>query len=505
MPDAERTEESVLTGAFAVIRRRIGLILLCFILVAGAALGYSLVQQKKYTATASLLFPQGEQSPGVFTDPAREAATNLELVNLKTVGERTAKEIGGLTGEQVSSKVNAEAQPTSNVVDVTATDTRPAIAAKLANTFARQFISFRRVSERRRNQRTLERLRQKLNGLSPVRRAGSQGELLRQQVGVLEAQTAQPAAAELVQRADAPTSPSSPQTAFNTALGAVLGLALGLGIAFLVERLDRRLKTPEELEDAMGVPILGQVPESLLLALHGNALQDPTSAEAEAFRTIRANLRYFNAGHGDVRTVLVTSISPEDGKSTVALSLASAAAGAGARTLLIEADLRNPSLARRVGFNANGGLSSVLIGDGTLYDMRQHVPLVHRAGDGHVPGVGVDVLLAGLIPPNPGGLIESTRMDYLLAEAERDYDLTIIDTPPIPLVSDAIPLIDRVQGVIVVGRLGNTDRDQARKLAEQLRKLEAPVLGVIANFAPPPDPEYYQYLYGHELSRSELR
>jgi capsular exopolysaccharide synthesis family protein len=506
----ETPPTGTLRAYLRVLNERRWLVASIIVLATAIGVAYCVLKTPEYEATAKIEFKNdsedfpaiGLQSVPSF-QPEKPIAADTEVVTRRDVVDEVKNNLGTkLSVSELRSSVDAVVQPDSNLVGVTATSTSAQEAADVANAFA-QSAARARTQDRRRD---YESSAKKLNAyiksnsdLTPAQKGQFGSALAR-----LTTLSAISRPVEVSRTAAVPSSPSNPKPALYIPLAAILGVLLGVGAAFLSNTLaiDRRIKTAEDLEEAMEMPILGQVPESLLLALHGNALQDPTSAEAEAFRTIRANLRYFNAGHRDVRTVLVTSISPEDGKSTVALSLASAAAGAGARTLLIEADLRNPSLARRVGFNANGGLSSILVGDGALYENRQPLPLVHRAGDGHVPGIGVDVVLAGLIPPNPGGLIESPRMDHLLAEAERDYDLVVIDTPPIPLVSDAIPLIERVQGVIVVGRLGNTSRNQAAALADQLRRLDAPILGVIANFGPPPDPEYYQYLYGHELSRT---
>src|SRR5207244_8023755 len=168
--------------------------------------------------------------------------------------------------------------------------------------------------------------------------------------------------AELVQPANVPTTPSSPTPTRDAILGLIIGILLGLGLAVLLERLDRRLKDPKEISEAFDRPILGAIPESRAIA---NADHDPqrlAPGEAEAFRMLRANLRYFNVDR-QINSVLITSSAPADGKSTVAMHLASAAAGAGAKVLLMEADLRHPTLARRLGLPHDRGLSQVLAGE----------------------------------------------------------------------------------------------------------------------------------------------
>lgn len=205
---------------------------------------------------------------------------------------------------------------------------------------------------------------------------------------------------------------------------------------------------------------------------------------------LRANLRYFNVDH-PVATVLVTSAAPGDGKTTVAWNLAATAAEGG-RALLIEADLRKPSIAEGLGLLGAPGLSTVLAGQAEVEDVVQEISLRDQQN-----GRGLHtlrVLLAGPLPPNPSDLLESDRMRDLIATAERNYDLIVVDTPPTSLVSDAIPLMKQIGGVIVVGRIGKTTRDAASRLRSQLQNLDAPVLGIVVN-ALRSDSESYGYGY----------
>ena len=208
---------------------------------------------------------------------------------------------------------------------------------------------------------------------------------------------------------------------------------------------------------------------------------------------LRANLRYFDIDR-EVESVLVTSAAPGDGKTTVAWNLAAAAAGAGGRVLVIEADLRHPGLANSLGLRGSAGLSTVLAGEATLEATIQEIPVQEQAS-----GRGlrtVDVLLAGPLPPNPSDLLESDRMRELIADGERTHDLLVIDTPPTSVVSDAIPLIKQVGGVIVVARLAKTTREAALHLHNQLKNLDARVFGIVVN-AVGSDAGNYGYAYGY--------
>jgi succinoglycan biosynthesis transport protein ExoP len=276
----------------------------------------------------------------------------------------------------------------------------------------------------------------------------------------------------------------------------VVGLVLGFGLALLLEQLDRRLKRPEDLSETMGVPLLGVVPKRKSLARERATGLALTPAEAEAFRMLRANLRYFNVSR-DIRSVLITSAAPGDGKSTVSLNLAAAAANSGDRVLLIEADLRNPNLAQTLGLEGfQGGLTSALAGPRyTLTDAAVTASAKGWAASSR--GASFDAIPAGAIPPNPSEMLESPRMRELLTLAQNEYDFVVIDTAPVSIVSDAVPLLTQVSGVVVVSALGTNTGDAVRRLGERLQHLRAPVLGVVANFATEGGEAYYGYGSGY--------
>jgi capsular exopolysaccharide synthesis family protein len=210
---------------------------------------------------------------------------------------------------------------------------------------------------------------------------------------------------------------------------------------------------------------------------------------------LRANLRYFNVDR-PTHSVLITSAAPGDGKSTVAWNLASAVASGGAKTVILEGDLRHPTIAENEGVRAVPGLSNVLAGDRTLAEVTQAVPIGQRHGT--APGRTVDVVTAGPLPPNPHDLIESDAMRAIIRSAERTYDLVVVDTPPTSVVSDAIPLVNEVSGVIVVARLGKSTRESLGQLRHQLANLDAPVLGVVVNYFTRDLGGYgYGYVYGY--------
>ena len=490
--ESEQTNLS-LEQVLGILRRRAGWILLCFVMVAAAAYGFSKHQTKLYTATASLVFSNNQLSQEVAgltaagsSNQQAQQSTNLKLVQLGNMAEKTASLLGqGLTKEKVSNDLSASAQGESNIVDIAVTAASPVLAADIANTYAGVFVKEQQDSNHAYYASALKLVNKQLAALSPKQRAGTGGLALQdraQSLGVLA--ELRNGNVEVAQAATVPMSPSSPKTSRNTALGGVLGLLLGLGIAFLLERLDRRIREPKDLEAVYGLPLLGVVPESSALSRSargsGEARGILPPGESESFQLIRAHLRYFNVDR-QLRTLLVASAAPGDGKTTIARHLAGAAARVGARVLLLEADLRRPTLAQQLDAQSGPGLADVLIGAVPLSEATQTIDLEAPSGE-NAKTRAFDVLVAGAaLPPNPGELIESRAMETLLERARSAYDFVVIDTPPLTAVSDAFPLLRKVDGVVIVGRVGRNRRDVAQRLHETLAGAGAPLLGVIAN------------------------
>jgi capsular exopolysaccharide synthesis family protein len=477
-----------LRGAIRVVRRRLPIFLLCVILVPAAAVAWSLLQKKEYTGTASLYFRDPEFDQKLFsssfvqnqTDPARVAANNLDLASLPRVAALTAAALHGMTEQQVSSAVSVSSTGQSDVVSIQATAASPRFAAQIANTYAAQYIAFRRAADRSVIDSAQLPLRRQIAALPKDQRYGALGQSLQQrlsQLGVLA--SLQTGGAELVQAAEPPRSPSSPKPVRNGLLGLFFGIVIGIAAVALAEALDRRLRDPAEVEQMFERPLLAAVPKSGALPSADPPLLTVPAAERDAFRMLGVNLRYFSLSR-DIRSVVITSADSGDGKSTVAWGLAVAAASAGSKTLLIEADLRKPTLGARFDLPSRDGLSSVLAGDLGSAQAILRVPLPVAEGDPN-PGRSMDVLLSGPRPPDPTDLLQSQLMVDFLRWIEERYDLVVIDTPPAAVVPDAIPLITMATGVIVVSRVGNTVREHLRRLHQQLGQLDTPVLGVVVN------------------------
>ncbi|MEG3438753.1 polysaccharide biosynthesis tyrosine autokinase [Pannus brasiliensis CCIBt3594] len=294
--------------------------------------------------------------------------------------------------------------------------------------------------------------------------------------------------------------PVSPKTTRDLALGIVGGLVLGLGAAFLAERLDPVYHSIEEIKEDTKLPILGSIPwqkdlgtiEKVLVSnvprlkigersIDLGSSRSPknavvgsyqSSAFSEAFRTLTTNIRLLGADSA-LKSLVFSSVSPGDGKTTVAVNLAKAAAAMGQRVLLVEADLRRPQVHVRLNLDNDYGLSNVIA---TGLDWREAIKTL--------PGYEtLSIVTAGEIPPDPTRLLSSRKMQDLMTEWQNDdsFDLVIYDLPPISSFADARILAALTAGIILVAKIGKTDRFAVRNLIEELKLSQITVLGAIAN------------------------
>jgi capsular exopolysaccharide synthesis family protein len=507
--------ELTLERVFVVLRRRWWVVALSTILVGAAAFIFSESEQRQYTATTSVVFQDAgvsQQAAGLQLSSTPTSlnpqlmATNVNLVTQESgVAAATARAVGhGLTGSDVASAVTATEQGQTDLVDVSATSTSPGLAAEIANTYAQQFIATQRSQQQAAVLQGLNLVERQIAATSRQQLAGPTGQALLDRAESLRILAKlQNGGAQVASVAATPTSPSSPKTKRNVALGLILGLLLGLAIAFLLERLDRRMNDVEDVGVAYQLPVLAAVPHNKHYALPPQPDAVERGGDAEVFRLLRAYLRYFNVDR-ELRLLLVSSASPGDGKTTISRNLAEAAQETGTRTLLLEADLRRPGLATHYGLASAPGLSEVLIGRSTAADAIRSVPIATRV-NGSRGEVVLDVLVAGHAPPNPAELLESHAMADVLGWVSDRYELVIIDTPPLAVVSDAMSLLQKVDGVVLVSQLEKNTRDSAAFLRERLTAVNAPLLGVVANGIRPKGRHAYVYGYGYGYYGAEIK
>jgi capsular exopolysaccharide synthesis family protein len=486
-------EEGAIEQALRIVRRRKIIVLQALIGVPLIALALTATQSKEYTATATLLFRQTPASIGETSgvvDPTREAATNGELVALPVVAEEAAKSVNdAIPAGEILESVEVVPSANADTAAVSATTTSAQRSADIANAYGAAYISFRRQADRAQVQDAIDLAEESLEQMSLVELNGAQGEALKKQLDQLKLdQALQTGGAELVQRASAPTEPSSPSLARNVGLGIVLGALLGFGLAALLERVDRRVRSSEEMEELYGLPLVGRIPRSKRLSGNKSEGLGTQTLEGEAFRSLRANLRYF-AVDSDLHSLLIVSPEEGDGKSTVARGLAMTMAEMGDHVVLVEADLRKGSEFRQVTGQPADGLANVLTGT-PLNRVLIHVH-VGVPGQGEVRALAV--LPSGPVPPNPSELLESQRMRDVLIELHNQFEFVILDSPALGAVSDALALVPEASEIVVVGGLGKTTRDAAGELTKQFSLLDKQPVGVIVNFAEAERAKYSHY------------
>src|SRR5713101_5482712 len=312
----------------------------------------------------------------------------------------------------------------------------------------------------------------------------------------------------IVDVARVPTAPIEPNIPRNLAFAFMLGLTSGVGLAFLLEGLDNTVRTTEQAQMISGLPPLGMIPlgsrtardgansKRLVIATSNEAVElvtqvRPQSQMAESYRALRTSLLLSNLG-APPKVIMITSALPQEGKTTTSINCAVVLAQKGIRVLLIDADLRRPSIHKTLGMGPRSGLSNVLTGSANLQQTIARSPVLPN----------LFILPAGTPPPNPAELLASTNMRDVLEELRSQYDHIVVDTPPTLSVTDAVVLSPRADSIVLVIRSGQTTKQALRRSRNVLLQVNAKVSGVLLNAVDLSSPDYYYYYeYKSKYSR----
>src|SRR5437667_356931 len=311
-----------------------------------------------------------------------------------------------------------------------------------------------------------------------------------------------------VDEARVPMYPAEPNVPRNLSFALALGLTTGIGLAFLLEGIDNTVRTPEQARALSGLPSLGLIPlgskngveasvrQRLAVASSKEVVElitqsRPQSQMAESYRALRTSLLLTSLG-APPKVILITSALPQEGKTTTSINTAIVLAQKGVRVLLIDADLRRPSIHKTLGMGPKMGLSNVLTGNATLQQATVRSSILP----------GLFILPAGTPPPNPAELLASTNMRDVLTELREQYDHIVVDTPPTLSVTDAVVMSTRADAVVLVIRSGQTTKQALRRSRDLLMQVNARVAGVLLNAVDLTSPDYYYYYeyqgkYGH--------
>ena len=423
-------------------------------------------------------------------------------------------------GLSVLPAYTARTVPSTQLIEISVTDTDPARAQAVARELVNQLIAISPSGQNGESQKRqafissqlneledkitatqteITRKQEELAGLFSARQiadaqiqiAALQNKLasLRTNYTALLSNTQQGAqnAISTLEEAQLPTMPIGPHKSATILLAAAIGFILAAGAAYLLEYLDDTMKNPEDIQKTLGLTTLGAVP--VMKIGDGSELvvvtqsQSPTS---EAYRVLRTNLQFAAVGRS-LDTLMVTSPGPGEGKSMTAANLAAALAQGGRRVIMVDGDLHRPRQHRVFGLRNNTGVTTALIAEtaDSLDDMLQ---------DSGVPGLRV--LTSGPLPPNAAELLGSTRMRELLVDLHTRADVVVIDSPPVTALSDAAVLATQADGVLLVVDTGRTTREMARRAVGALRQVNARVVGALLNRMPTRGGGYYYY-YSH--------
>jgi polysaccharide biosynthesis transport protein len=450
------------------------------------------------------------------TGSERELANQARVLRSRPVAARVAQEMGFRGDpEALLGSLEVVADPDADFVTLVAYWSTPQGAARLANAFAQAFLDQRLATRRDDAERALQGARKAMAELerSPANKTDERSELAARISQLQVLRSLPTGAAEQLDRARL-GGPTGPQPKRNAIFALVLTLAFGVLAAYGIDRLDRRIRDVDEVMPIYDAPVLGTIPRA---AERLSVIGQPATPNSllEPFRTLRTSLEIAGADSG---TLLITSGSPGEGKSTIVRNLAIAYREAGKDVAIVEADLRRPSAARWLSTPAEPGLTDVLLGDATLDDALHEVPhasprpplrVVRRNASGPsgrsdgvntfevVSGSGpADIFLlpGGSSAPDPPTLLGSTEFELLLAELAERFDIVLIDTPALLSVSDALPLLAEVVGTVVVSRVGTTTEKSGAQVAELIGRVRgAQLLGVIANDVPLASRAHYGY------------
>jgi receptor protein-tyrosine kinase len=429
------TEQVELLQFIRIIGKRKAIIILGTLVCLLSAIAVTSYITPQYEASAQILVSQGQALPNsqslgdsyqAILMSERLTKTFSQLLGSRILAEKVIETLElPLLPEDLKQKISAKPVRETQLIQLSVIDPNPILAKQLADTFASEFI---------------EMTKQVIPSTA-----------------LIDVQIVEPAAV--------PLEPVSPKPPLNSVLALVIGLIASTGFAFLLEALDVTVKETEEVEQIIELPGLARIPraENPLL------LSNESSIIPEVYRSLRTNLQYLNFDQS-IKSLVVSSPNMEEGKTTVSSNLAIVHAQAGYSVLLIDCDLRRPRLSEVFNRSSGNGLSNVLVGATEPRHVVQRTDIE-----------GLYIIASGPIPPNPADLLSSERIDKLLVSIGKNFDLIIMDCPPVLGIADTSILAAKTNAVLLVSSYGKTKKNEMVSAKDALGKVGARIIGFVIN------------------------
>jgi len=470
------------------------LVLLLVVAAAGATYAYYLHKPKSYSATTqvyvgtstlqSLLEQASLQNAGTLANDAR-------LVTTPQVAARVATDLH-LTGNSSAllSAVTAAASTTSSIIDIGATSGSPTFAAALANGFAKAYLEVTAANQIQQAQTAVNALQHQISSLSGPGNSIKRTALETLLGEVLGQSAVPPQVGTQLAPAAVPASPTSPRPVRNAIFAAALALLLGVIICYVLDRSDKRLRNLDDFERLLGLPVLASIPRVRRTTPPRGDAVSTTAELREPYRNLRVNLDMVRLKAG-VRTLMVTSALPGEGKTTVVRNLAIAYCEAGLSVAIIEGDLRRPTLAELFDIDASRGLTDILDGE---TDLRSVIVNITGAGTAE----RIDLLPAGRVIENPTARLRPDAFQAVRNQLLSDHAIVLVDSPPILAVSDALVMAGEVDGIVFVVRSGVSTDATSKRLRQTFERMPGvTLLGTVANAVSDElGIDRYRYYYG---------
>jgi tyrosine-protein kinase len=522
VPQTTSNRPASLADYVAIIRRRWWMIAIPLVVAPIGAFLVAESQQSVYEATATVYInrtPATSTATGIYDqsaaqDPVRFFQTQADLARDPKLLERVATAAGGISAGALAGNSSVSPSADADLLNFSVKSSDRQAASTLANAYAQEFTTYQPEQNRVSLNKALATVTAKMatlraNGVSqssPV-----YAELLNRESQIETALLLQAGNAPRVVQPAGDAAQIRPRPKRSALLGLALGTILGLGLAFLREALDKKVRSDEEIQEILELPLLGRLPAPpgpLRQADQLVMLEDPHSPEAEAVRKLRTNLEFVNLERAH-RTIMITSSVEQEGKSTTAANLAVALARAGRRVALVDLDLRKPYLHRFFRVASFPGVTDVVAGGFHLAEAVHQIAIPDSEGDARPRSTRssrngaskveslLGLLPAGTLAPNPGELIGGDSVAALIEQLRADWDVVLLDAPPTSVVGDALTLSARVDAIIVITRLGIVDGEMLRELGRVLEASPAEKLGFVTSGAKVGPAYGYGYGYGY--------